>query len=214
MAQSLAGKVIFVTGASAGIGAACARAFADLGARLLLLARRGDRLLALEPELRQAGAADVRSLVADVRDFDALRGAYEGLPPAWREVEVLVNNAGLSRGLDPLQSGKLEDWNEMIDTNIKGLLHVDRVVLPGMVERGARHRRAPGLDRGAAGLSRRQRVLRHQVRGARDRPRGFAWTCWARGCASRPWIPACCAPSSAWSASAAMRRAPRPCTRG
>ena len=214
MAQSLAGKVIFVTGASAGIGAACARAFADLGARLLLLARRGDRLLALEPELRQAGAADVHSLVADVRDFDALRGAYEGLPPAWREVEVLVNNAGLSRGLDPLQSGKLEDWNEMIDTNVKGLLHVDRVVLPGMVERARGTVVHLGLDRGAAGLPRRQRVLRHQVRGARDHRGASPGPAGHGGAASRPWIPACCAPSSAWSASAAMRRAPRPCTRG
>jgi len=73
---------------------------------------------------------------ADVRDFEAVAAAYSGLPPSWQEVEVLVNNAGLSRGLDPLQSGKLEDWNEMIDTNIKGLLHVDRVFLPGMVKRG------------------------------------------------------------------------------
>ena len=136
MALSLAGKVVFVTGASAGIGAGCARAFADLGARLLLLARRGDRLEALAGELRELGAADVRWATADVRDFEAVAAAYAGLPPSWQEVEVLVNNAGLSRGLDPLQSGKLEDWNEMIDTNVKGLLHVDRVVLPGMVARG------------------------------------------------------------------------------
>jgi len=136
MALSLAGKVVFVTGASAGIGAGCARAFAELGARLLLLARRGERLEALAPELRELGAADVHWVAADVRDFDAVAAAHASLPPAWQEVEVLVNNAGLSRGLDPLQDGKLEDWNEMIDTNIKGLLHVDRVFLPGMVKRG------------------------------------------------------------------------------
>jgi 3-hydroxy acid dehydrogenase/malonic semialdehyde reductase len=136
MALSLAGKVVFVTGASAGIGAGCARAFAELGARLLLLARRGDRLEALAGELRELGAADSQGIAADVRDFEAVAAAYAGLPPAWREVEVLINNAGLSRGLDPLQSGKLEDWNEMIDTNVKGLLHVNRIVLPGMVARG------------------------------------------------------------------------------
>jgi len=136
MALSLAGKVVFVTGASAGIGAGCARAFAELGARLLLLARRGDRLEALAGELRELGAAETHWAAADVRDFDAVARAYAALPAPWKEVEVLVNNAGLSRGLDPLQSGKLEDWNEMIDTNVKGLLHVDRVVLPGMVERG------------------------------------------------------------------------------
>src|SRR6185369_11628836 len=99
MALSLAGKVVFVTGASAGIGAGCARAFADLGARLLLLARRGDRLAALAPELRELGAADVHWATADVRDFEAVAAAYAGLPPSWQEVEVLVNNAGLSRGL-------------------------------------------------------------------------------------------------------------------
>ena len=136
MGQSLAGKVVFVTGASAGIGAACARAFAEEGARLLLLARRGDRLAALVPDLREAGAADVHPVSVDVRDFEAVAAAHDALPPAWREVEVLVNNAGLSRGLDPLQGGKLDDWNEMIDTNVKGLLHVDRVFLPGMVTRG------------------------------------------------------------------------------
>jgi NADP-dependent 3-hydroxy acid dehydrogenase YdfG len=135
MAQSLGGRVVFVTGASAGIGQACAQAFASLGARLLLLARRADRLQALAPALRDAGAADVHAIAADVRDFDAVSRAFEALPPDWQEVEVLVNNAGLSRGLAPLHEGKLDDWNEMIDTNVKGLLHVDRVVLPGMVAR-------------------------------------------------------------------------------
>lgn len=136
MAESLTGKVVVVTGASAGIGRACAEAFARLGARLLLLARRGDRLDGLSPELRRAGAEDVLAAQADVRDFDLVARTFEGLPAPWKEVEVLVNNAGLSRGLGPLQEGVLDDWNEMIDTNVKGLLHVDRVVLPGMVARG------------------------------------------------------------------------------
>jgi 3-hydroxy acid dehydrogenase/malonic semialdehyde reductase len=136
MAESLRDKVVFVTGASAGIGKACARAFAAEGARLLLLARRVERLRALAPALRDAGAGEVHVIGADVRDAAAVSRAVDDLPAAFAGIDVLVNNAGLSRGLDPLHRGSLEDWNEMIDTNVKGLLHVDRAVIPGMVERG------------------------------------------------------------------------------
>ena len=129
-------RVAFVTGASSGIGAACARAFAGAGARLLLAARRAERLEALRGELLGAGAPDVHAVVLDVRDVEAVERTVAGLPEAWREIEILVNNAGLSRGLDRLHEGQLSDWNEMIDTNIKGLLHVDRSVVPLMVERG------------------------------------------------------------------------------
>ena len=135
MATSLAGEVVFVTGASSGIGAATARAFAGEGAKLVILARRCDRLDALAAELKAAGAAGVLALEVDVRDADAVARSIDGLPPAWREIEVLVNNAGLSRGLDKLQEGSLDDWNEMIDTNVKGLLHVDRAIVPLMVAR-------------------------------------------------------------------------------
>jgi serine 3-dehydrogenase len=132
----LENQVVFITGASSGIGEACARVFAGAGARLLLSARRIERLQAQEPELRRLGAADVRCLRLDVRDQPAVESALEALPEQWRAIEVLINNAGLSRGLDPLHEGKLDDWNEMIDTNVKGLLHVDRAVTPLMVARG------------------------------------------------------------------------------
>ena len=136
MPSRLADQIVFVTGASTGIGAACARAFAAEGARLLLAARRLDHMKALEPELRAAGATDVRLLALDVRDAGAVQQAVDALPPAWKAVEVLVNNAGLSRGLDKLHEGSRDDWDEMIDTNVKGVLHVDRAVVPLLVARG------------------------------------------------------------------------------
>ncbi|HZN54404.1 MAG TPA: SDR family NAD(P)-dependent oxidoreductase [Candidatus Polarisedimenticolaceae bacterium] len=135
MPRRLEGQVVFVTGASAGIGEACARAFAAEGARLLLAARRLERLEALAPELRSAGSPETRLLGLDVRDGEAVARAIDGLPGPWKAIEVLVNNAGLSRGLDRLHEGSLEDWNEMIDTNVKGVLHVDRAVVPLMVAR-------------------------------------------------------------------------------
>jgi NADP-dependent 3-hydroxy acid dehydrogenase YdfG len=136
MRSRLADQVVFVTGASTGIGAACATAFAAEGARLLLAARRLDRMQAAEPELRAVGAKDVRLLALDVRDAAAVQQAVDTLPPAWKEMEVLVNNAGLSRGLDKLHEGSRDDWDEMIDTNVKGVLHVDRAVVPLLVARG------------------------------------------------------------------------------
>ena len=135
----LDGKTAFITGASSGIGESTARAFAAEGARLLLAARRKSRLDALGPALIQAGAAAVHSLELDVRDWEEVEAAVAELPAAWQAIDILVNNAGLSRGLDTVQEGKIEDWDEMIDTNVKGLLYVTRAVVPGMVERGAGH---------------------------------------------------------------------------
>jgi NADP-dependent 3-hydroxy acid dehydrogenase YdfG len=137
--MKLTNKIIFITGASAGIGAACAEAFAREGARLLLAARRKDKLDAAIPHLKALGAADIHTLELDVRDSRAVAAAIATLPTAWQAIEVLVNNAGLSRGLDKFYEGKLEDWEEMIDTNVKGLLYVSRAVLPGMVKRGVGH---------------------------------------------------------------------------
>lgn len=136
MPASLGGEVVFITGASTGIGAAAAKAFAAQGAKLLLAARRLDLMKEAEPGLRAAGASDVRLLELDVRDERAVSEAVAALPQPWRAVEVLVNNAGLSRGLDKLHEGSTSDWNEMIDTNVKGVLHVDRAVVPLLVARG------------------------------------------------------------------------------
>lgn len=137
--NSLQDRVVFITGASAGIGAACARAFAAEGARLLLAARRVERLEAMEVDLLDAGAAAVHSFALDVQDRAAVEQSIGALPGEWRAIDVLVNNAGLSRGLDKLWEGKTEDWEEMIDTNIKGLLWVTRAVMRGMVDRGRGH---------------------------------------------------------------------------
>ncbi len=136
---SLAGKIVLITGASAGIGAACAMRFAEAGARLLLAARREDRLQEMTADLKAAGAEDVWTVTLDVRDAKQVQTSIDGLPGPWQAIHVLVNNAGLSRGLDKLYEGHLEDWDEMIDTNVKGLLYVTRAVLPGMVRRGAGH---------------------------------------------------------------------------
>ena len=132
-------SVVFITGASAGIGEACAFAFATEGARLLLAARRIDRIEEAKPKLLTAGATDVHLFSLDVRDYKAVESAIAGLPIEWQAIDILVNNAGLSRGLDKLYQGKIQDWDEMIDTNVKGLLYVTRVVVPGMVQRGKGH---------------------------------------------------------------------------
>ncbi|MGA8108966.1 MAG: SDR family NAD(P)-dependent oxidoreductase [Acidobacteriaceae bacterium] len=136
---SLKNRIVFITGASAGIGAACARAFAAEGAQLLLAARRLERLEAMEVDLLEAGAPAVHAFRLDVQNRAAVERAIAELPDEWRAIDVLVNNAGLSRGLDKLWEGKPQDWEEMIDTNIKGLLWVTRAVVPGMVARGRGH---------------------------------------------------------------------------
>jgi NADP-dependent 3-hydroxy acid dehydrogenase YdfG len=136
---SLRNKVVLVTGASAGIGAATAVEFARHGACLLLCARRLDRLQAMEAELRDAGCPDVYNFQLDVRDREAVHAAFAALPEQWRAIDILVNNAGLSRGLKKVYEDEIQDWEEMIDTNIKGLLYVTREVVPGMVERGRGH---------------------------------------------------------------------------
>jgi 3-hydroxy acid dehydrogenase / malonic semialdehyde reductase len=138
--SSLRNKIVFITGASSGIGESCARAFADLGARVLLCARRLDRVQALAAELiTKHGANAAFAFQLDVRNQPAVEKAVRELPPEWQEIEVLVNNAGLSRGLDKVHEGLLRDWEEMIDTNIKGLLYISRAVMPGMVQRDNGH---------------------------------------------------------------------------
>lgn len=132
------GKTVVVTGATAGIGRACAHALADRGARLVLVGRRPDRLSDLADELSSEGA-DVRTFVLDVRDREAVDGLVAFLEEQGLDPDVLVNNAGLARGLDTIQNGSHKDWDEMIDTNIKGVLNMTRALLPGMIQRDSGH---------------------------------------------------------------------------
>ena len=127
-----------ITGATAGIGEACARTLADAGVHLSLVARRGDRLRALAAELGSAGVK-VLTHTLDVRDRDRVRNLADRHEEAGVTIDILINNAGLARGLDDLHDGSHEDWDDMIDTNIKGLLNVTRAVLPGMIARDSGH---------------------------------------------------------------------------
>jgi NADP-dependent 3-hydroxy acid dehydrogenase YdfG len=137
--MSLKGKIVLITGASSGIGAATALAFAAEGARLLLAARRTEKLATVAAQASEKGAASVHTFALDVRNRAAVAAAIAALPAEWAAVDILVNNAGLSRGLEKLYTGNIDDWEEMIDTNVKGLLYVTRAVVPGMVERGRGH---------------------------------------------------------------------------
>lgn len=139
MAISIQGQVVLVTGASSGIGAACARSFAQAGTKLILAARRLDRLEQLAAELRQTNDSAVHLIQMDVRDRTQVESKLQALPSAWADIDILVNNAGLSRGLEKLHAGEIQDWEEMIDANIKGLLYVTRCLVPGMVQRGRGH---------------------------------------------------------------------------
>jgi len=139
MAISLTNQCILITGASSGIGTSCARFFAQAGARLILAARRKEKLQALSDELQQQYQTQTLLLCVDVQDAQAVMTAIEGLPADWQGIEVLINNAGLSRGLEKQYESPLQDWEEMVDTNVKGLLYVTRAVVPGMVARGKGH---------------------------------------------------------------------------
>jgi serine 3-dehydrogenase len=135
----LKGKTTFITGASAGIGKACAELFAKEKSNLILTARRIDRLKKLANKLEKENKIKVKCLKLDVRDFDEVKKSISSLDTNWKKIDVLINNAGLSRGLDKIHEGKKEDWDEMIDTNIKGLTFVTRHILPIMVKRKKGH---------------------------------------------------------------------------
>ncbi len=130
-------KTVLITGASSGFGAASARRFAAAGDRLVLAARRQDRLTELVASLPTPDAVHIVTL--DVRDRDAVFALPDTLPPAFRDISVLVNNAGLARGLEGVDAVDVGDWEVMVDTNVKGLMYMTRAFLPGMVERGGGH---------------------------------------------------------------------------
>lgn len=133
------GSLALITGASAGIGAATARRFAAVGANLVLWARREDRLIQLASDLHEAHRVDVHTACVDVRDRAGVNSAAAQLIRDIGTPDLLLNNAGLASGLSFLQDGDHEDWDRMIDTNLKGLLYVTRAILPAMVQRGTGH---------------------------------------------------------------------------
>jgi len=135
MKQSL----IFITGASSGIGEGCARKFASQGSNLILNARSTDKLARLKQTLETLYGVEIVLLPFDVRDRQAATAAINSLKGNWRNIDVLINNAGLVIGVDKEHEGNPEEWDSMIDTNIKGLLTLTRLVVPGMVERGKGH---------------------------------------------------------------------------
>ncbi len=136
--ESLNGRIALVTGASSGIGRACASVLAAAGARVIITARREERLKEVERDL-QGTTSDVLALSLDVRRSADVDRAITDLPESWSAIEILVNNAGLSRALDPAYTNKVADIDVMVDTNVKGLLYVTRAVVPGMVGRGRGH---------------------------------------------------------------------------
>lgn len=131
-------KTALITGATSGIGEACARKFAEGGYNLILTARREEKLAEIKTQLEAKGTK-VRTLVFDVRDTEAAKQAIASLEPEWQTIDVLINNAGLALGLEKEYEGDPEDWNTMIDTNIKGLLTMTRLIVPAMVERNEGH---------------------------------------------------------------------------
>ena len=133
------GKITLITGASSGIGKACAEAFAREKSNLILTARRIERIKVLAKKLEKEHGIKIKCLKLDVRDYEQVEKTINSLESNWKKIDILINNAGLSRGLDKIHEGKKEDWDEMIDTNIKGLAYVTRHVLPLMVKRKKGH---------------------------------------------------------------------------
>ena len=132
-------KTVLITGASSGIGEGCARRFASQGARLILNARSTEKLASLAQELKGKNNAECYVLPFDVCDREAAAAALESLPDEWKSIDILINNAGLAVGVDKEHEGNVDEWDVMIDTNIKALLSMTRLVVPGMVERGCGH---------------------------------------------------------------------------
>ena len=128
-------KTIFITGATAGFGEACARLFAQKGFNLVLTGRRGERL----DKLQKGLPVETHILVQDVRDRQAVKNGIANLPDGFKDIDVLINNAGLALGLGPAHQADLDQWEQMVDTNIKGLMYCTRYILPGMIKRNRGH---------------------------------------------------------------------------
>ena len=132
-------KIVLITGATSGFGKAIAIKFAEHGYNIIITGRRTDRLAQLEEEIKQTFESKVFTLPFDVRDRKSVNNALNSLPHDWKKIDILVNNAGLAQGLSTIQEGDIDDWETMIDTNVKGLLYVSRVVMPWMIEQGYGH---------------------------------------------------------------------------
>ena len=132
-------KTILITGATAGIGKATAELYAKNGWNLILTGRREERLAQMKKDLSDQFSVDIVVLQFDVRDKEAVTSAISSLEGNWRNIDVLLNNAGLAKGFSDIQEGKVEDWENMIDTNIKGLLYVSKAIMPLMIERKSGH---------------------------------------------------------------------------
>ncbi len=139
MKLSLKNKIVFITGASSGIGRACAHEFAKEGANLILCARRAEKLQQLSEELKDKYGIKALSILLDVRSYEKVKNAVNSLGDEWNKVDIIINNAGLARGLSKIYEGDITMWNEMIDTNIKGLLYITRELIPGMIKRNSGH---------------------------------------------------------------------------
>ena len=132
-------KIIFITGATSGIGKACAQIFAKNGYDLIITGRRDERLQELSENLKNLYKVDVLTLCFDVRHKDEVTSAIASLPSKWQKIDVLLNNAGLAVGLDKIQNGQTDDWDTMIDTNVKGLLYVSHAIIPLMIKNKSGH---------------------------------------------------------------------------
>ncbi len=132
-------KIVLITGATSGIGEACAHIFARQGYSLILLARREERLAKLSHHLQAKYKVEIEQVLADVREKENLSATLSALPESWKKVDVLINNAGLSQGLDPVDKGNTDDWDTMIDTNVKGLLYITRIVSNWMIPHKSGH---------------------------------------------------------------------------
>jgi NADP-dependent 3-hydroxy acid dehydrogenase YdfG len=137
--KSFKNKIVFITGATSGIGKAAADIFAANGAKLLLCARRSEKLKEIKKDYEERYNSSVHIFRLDVRSNEDVEREINSLPEEWKDIDLLLNNAGLSRGLDKIQNGKIVDWDEMIDTNVKGLLYVSRCVIPLMLKKEYAH---------------------------------------------------------------------------
>lgn len=137
--MNIEGKIALITGASSGIGEACAYKFAEAGCKLILLARRFEKLEEISKKIRTNYKVPVLVYECDVTNFNEVQDTLTKLPAEWQNIDILINNAGKARGMEKIYEGSIEDWNEMIDTNIKGLLYISRLIIPRMVENKSGH---------------------------------------------------------------------------